>query len=262
MNVLDDLKEISRIDKENMLDLLISFPKQCEDALFIGEHSGVKSSYKRSYPHIVFIGVGGSAGLGGRGQGGAHRGHGSRQAGEQLELAYALGQQQVQAGDEPAAGLTGRRGEPGGPRVVHHVKEHRAGAPDPAGERIRGPPGNGRDNHVAVPAGGGAVPGDHPQGHPEPGGERTEPLSGLRPADVDRHHIRAEVAGRGSCRGVGKVRGRLTSPPGARPVGTPAPRPISHRRDNFGLHRKSSSSQHYSEDIPAVQYQILNLAMI
>lgn len=58
---LDDLKEISKIDKGNMLELLISFPKQCENALFIGEHSRPAPSYKRNYPHIVFIGLGGSA---------------------------------------------------------------------------------------------------------------------------------------------------------------------------------------------------------
>lgn len=58
---LDNLKEISKIDKENMLDLLVSFPKQCEDALFIRERSRIKASYKRRYSHIVFTGVGGSA---------------------------------------------------------------------------------------------------------------------------------------------------------------------------------------------------------
>ena len=58
---LDDLKQIAELDKENMLDLLMRFPKQCEDALFIGEHTKIKDAYKRSYSHIVFIGVGGSA---------------------------------------------------------------------------------------------------------------------------------------------------------------------------------------------------------
>ena len=58
---LDNLKEISRIDKENMLDLLVSFPKQCEDALFIGKHTKVKESYRKTYSHIVFTGLGGSA---------------------------------------------------------------------------------------------------------------------------------------------------------------------------------------------------------
>ncbi|UCD54822.1 MAG: bifunctional phosphoglucose/phosphomannose isomerase [Candidatus Omnitrophota bacterium] len=58
---LDNLKEFSKIDKENMLDLLVSFPKQCEDALFIGERSRIKLSYKKRYSNIVFTGVGGSA---------------------------------------------------------------------------------------------------------------------------------------------------------------------------------------------------------
>ena len=58
---LDNLRQISKLDKENMLELLTHFPKQCEDALFIGEHSAIKESYKKSYPHIIFTGLGGSA---------------------------------------------------------------------------------------------------------------------------------------------------------------------------------------------------------
>ena len=58
---LDDLKKLSKLDKENMLDLLVSFPSQCEDAFFIGEQTEIKSSYKKSYSQIVFTGLGGSA---------------------------------------------------------------------------------------------------------------------------------------------------------------------------------------------------------
>jgi len=54
-------RQIARIDKKNMLDLLISFPKQCEDALFVGEHTWIKPAYKRNYSHIIFTGLGGSA---------------------------------------------------------------------------------------------------------------------------------------------------------------------------------------------------------
>lgn len=58
---LDNIKHIARLDKENMLDLLVSFPRQCEDALFIAEHSTVKEVYRRKYANIVFTGLGGSA---------------------------------------------------------------------------------------------------------------------------------------------------------------------------------------------------------
>jgi len=58
---LDNLDAISKLDKESMLDLLTGFPKQCEDALFIGENTRVKPSYKKVYSNIVFAGLGGSA---------------------------------------------------------------------------------------------------------------------------------------------------------------------------------------------------------
>ena len=58
---LDNLAAISKLDKESMLDLLTGFPKQCEDALFIGENTRIKTLYKRSYSNIVFTGLGGSA---------------------------------------------------------------------------------------------------------------------------------------------------------------------------------------------------------
>ena len=62
MKNLDDLKEILRLDGSDMLDLLVSFPKQCEDALFIGEHAEIIPRYKKKkYSHIVFSGLGGSA---------------------------------------------------------------------------------------------------------------------------------------------------------------------------------------------------------
>jgi len=58
---LNNVKNMAKLDKENMMDLLVSFPRQCEDALFIAEHTDIKSQYKRDYEHIVFTGLGGSA---------------------------------------------------------------------------------------------------------------------------------------------------------------------------------------------------------
>jgi glucose/mannose-6-phosphate isomerase len=58
---LDRITDIARIDKENMLELLVSFPKQCEDALSIGRRITVPKPYRRTYAHIVFTGLGGSA---------------------------------------------------------------------------------------------------------------------------------------------------------------------------------------------------------
>jgi glucose/mannose-6-phosphate isomerase len=58
---LGSLKQIARLDKENMLDLLISFPRQCEDAVFIAERVGIRANYRRNYSHVVFTGLGGSA---------------------------------------------------------------------------------------------------------------------------------------------------------------------------------------------------------
>jgi glucose/mannose-6-phosphate isomerase len=58
---LGNLKQIARLDKENMLDLLVAFPRQCRDALFIAEHAEVKKDYKRKYSNIIFTGLGGSA---------------------------------------------------------------------------------------------------------------------------------------------------------------------------------------------------------
>ena len=58
---LNNMKAIRAIDKDNMRDLLISFPNQCEEALSIGRGISIKSSHKRRYSNIVFTGLGGSA---------------------------------------------------------------------------------------------------------------------------------------------------------------------------------------------------------
>lgn len=52
-------EEIAKLDKSNMLDLLLNFPKQLKDAKEIGE--GVKLAGKMEFSKIVFTGLGGSA---------------------------------------------------------------------------------------------------------------------------------------------------------------------------------------------------------
>lgn len=60
MKALDDLREIERIDKSNMLDLLSGFPTQCRHAVRIGELFSIPKPY-RKVNNIVFSGLGGSA---------------------------------------------------------------------------------------------------------------------------------------------------------------------------------------------------------
>jgi len=50
-----------KLDRENMMSLLMDFPKQCLDALKIAEKAKIKASYKRKYSQIIFTGLGGSA---------------------------------------------------------------------------------------------------------------------------------------------------------------------------------------------------------
>ena len=59
-NILNS-KRIARIDSENMLGLLISFPEQCEHAICIGRNTPLPGRYKKRYKNIVFLGLGGSA---------------------------------------------------------------------------------------------------------------------------------------------------------------------------------------------------------
>ncbi|MCK4464018.1 MAG: bifunctional phosphoglucose/phosphomannose isomerase [Candidatus Omnitrophica bacterium] len=54
-------KLIKKIDRGNMLDLLISFPAQCKRAMLIGKMLSIDERYKREYKNIVFLGLGGSA---------------------------------------------------------------------------------------------------------------------------------------------------------------------------------------------------------
>jgi glucose/mannose-6-phosphate isomerase len=52
---------LKKIDKENMLSFLMSFPEQCYDAIKIGECINIDNSYKKKYSNIIFTGMGGSA---------------------------------------------------------------------------------------------------------------------------------------------------------------------------------------------------------
>jgi len=56
-----DTSVINKIDKDNMLNLLITFPMQCEEALEIARSVVIPSKYKRKYKNVVFMGLGGSA---------------------------------------------------------------------------------------------------------------------------------------------------------------------------------------------------------
>ncbi len=60
MRALDDVKDIKKIDKSNMLALLLGFPGQCRHAFRIGESFSIPKSYT-GVNNIVFSGLGGSA---------------------------------------------------------------------------------------------------------------------------------------------------------------------------------------------------------
>lgn len=62
MKVLDDVKGIKKIDRSNMLDLILKFPDQCRDAFRIGKSFSVPQPYKEAqFKNMVFSGLGGSA---------------------------------------------------------------------------------------------------------------------------------------------------------------------------------------------------------
>jgi len=59
---LDNIKEIEKIDKSGMMDLLAGFPQQCAKAFSIGKDFRVPQPYiSAGYKNIVFSGLGGSA---------------------------------------------------------------------------------------------------------------------------------------------------------------------------------------------------------
>ena len=61
MNELDNFKSIEKYDESSMLELIESFPDQCQDAVRIGDEFELPQDFKRSYKNIVFTGLGGSA---------------------------------------------------------------------------------------------------------------------------------------------------------------------------------------------------------
>ena len=61
MNELDSFKSIEKYDESSMLELIESFPDQCQDAKRIGDEFELPEGFKRSYKNIVFAGLGGSA---------------------------------------------------------------------------------------------------------------------------------------------------------------------------------------------------------
>lgn len=61
MNNLNDLGLIKKIDKSNMLDLIIDFPQQCQRAQEIGKKINLPGDYLVSYDQVVLTGLGGSA---------------------------------------------------------------------------------------------------------------------------------------------------------------------------------------------------------
>ncbi len=61
MKELDSFKKIEKYDESSMLELIESFPEQCQDAKCIGEAFELPQKFKRPYKNIVFTGLGGSA---------------------------------------------------------------------------------------------------------------------------------------------------------------------------------------------------------
>lgn len=61
MNELDSFKKIEKRDESSMLELIESFPDQCQDAKCIGDKFELPQEFKRSYKNIVCTGLGGSA---------------------------------------------------------------------------------------------------------------------------------------------------------------------------------------------------------
>lgn len=55
------IKGLLRFDKSNMLDLIKSFPGQCESAVSLGNSVSIPDKFKKEYKNVVFLGLGGSA---------------------------------------------------------------------------------------------------------------------------------------------------------------------------------------------------------
>ncbi len=61
MNILDSFRRIEKYDKSSMLELIESFPDQCQDAKRIGDEFILPEGFGPSYKNIVCTGLGGSA---------------------------------------------------------------------------------------------------------------------------------------------------------------------------------------------------------
>jgi len=61
MRELDSFKKIEECDESSMLELIESFPEQCQDARCIGDDFELPQGFKRPYRNIVCTGLGGSA---------------------------------------------------------------------------------------------------------------------------------------------------------------------------------------------------------
>ena len=60
MHILDDLKAIEKYDASDMLELIESFPEQCQDAKHIGGEFELPKNFNTNCKNIVCIGLGGS----------------------------------------------------------------------------------------------------------------------------------------------------------------------------------------------------------
>ena len=61
MDQLDNFKKIEKYDESSMLELIESFPEQCQDAQRLGDEFELPQRFKSSYKNIVCAGLGGSA---------------------------------------------------------------------------------------------------------------------------------------------------------------------------------------------------------
>ena len=61
VNILDSFKRIEKYDESSMLELIESFPEQCQDAVRLGYEFELPQGFKGSYKNIVCTGLGGSA---------------------------------------------------------------------------------------------------------------------------------------------------------------------------------------------------------
>ena len=157
----------------------------------------------------------------------AHRRDRRLHAGEQLELAERLGQQQVEPGHDPAAGALGAGGQRGRPRVVDRVEEHRRRTPRdggaPAGRRR---PWARSRSPRRRPTPSARRPSRRRSAARRGRGDRRELVDRLRAAGDDGDRCRRPARGRRGQRGPGGAAGaehRDSAPPAPTPACAAAP---------------------------------------